>query len=84
MPEYKPWQYSHSTHEAIRKGRPITAEEARPLLAEIERLEEVERAARSYLRAVSVKRENGATLERLLYPPVEVNSEGGLSSGAGS
>lgn len=75
----KPWHFRHPTAAAIYAGRPVLAEEAFPLLKEIERLEKVERAARTYIRNVDAKRDAGESLALLLgeRTPDVVDDEAG-------
>lgn len=64
-----PWQNRHPTYVAIMEGRPITSEEGKWLLDEINRLQVIERRAKTYMHCVLAKREAGDDLFTALDPP---------------
>lgn len=63
-----PWEFGHSTERAINQGRPITADEAKPLLDEIRRLRAIESAAAHYLRTEVAWHEARERLHEALHP----------------
>lgn len=66
-----PWRYGSTTHAAISGGRPITAEEGGWLVAEIERLTAIEKAARSLVHSQQTHVTNSTRLIEILVPPDE-------------